>query len=346
MERMGLEDDVAIESRLVSKTIESAQTRVEGFNFDIRKRVVEFDDVINKQRETIYAERDKVLHNEDLTETVRDFLDEEIDVMVDEHLAAEVPDDWNIEGLSHRLLGMGFDADAVSVDRLWDLGSREAIVEALREQADLQLERLAAEHGEATWSMVERIVLLRTIDTLWVEHLTEIDDMRRGIGLRGYSGTDPLNEFKREAFAMYDELRAFIRGQVASTIFRVQVSRPSTPAPTPLPGPGQPARDGRSGPATDESAEGVPMSTSFGSTQATSAGPEAVPVAAGAATAAASAAVLPGLGGPKPRVMREQLGDEVRSQTTAGGSAGGPKLGRNDPCYCGSGLKYKKCHGR
>ena len=103
MERLGLEEDVAIESRLVSKTIESAQSRVEGFNFDIRKRVVEFDDVINKQRETIYAERDKVLHNEDLTETVQAFLDEEIDALVDQFLSGEDHDAWNLEGLAAAL---------------------------------------------------------------------------------------------------------------------------------------------------------------------------------------------------------------------------------------------------
>ncbi len=346
MTRLGLEDDMAIESGMVSKTIESSQTRVEGFNFDMRKRVVEYDDVINKQRETIYAERDKVLHNEDLTETVRGFLDDEIDALVDEHLAAEVPDDWNIEGLSHRLLGMGFDAAAVSVDALWDLGSHEAIVEALREQADLQLERRAAEHGEETWSMVERIVLLRTIDSLWVEHLTEIDDMRRGVGLRGYGGTDPLNEFKREAFALYDELRGFIRGQVASTIFRVQVQRPAAPTPTPLAGPGQPARDGQASSTVGESAAAAPMATSVGSSAATSAGSAAGVATASAAATGGSAPLLPGLSGTAPRAMREQLGDEVRSPVSSASPAGGPKLGRNDPCYCGSGLKYKKCHGR
>ena len=100
MERLGLDDDVAIESRLVSKTIESAQSRVEGFNFDIRKRVVEYDDVINKQRETIYAERDKVLHNEDLTETVQSFLDEEIDGLVESHIVGDDPGAWNLDGLS------------------------------------------------------------------------------------------------------------------------------------------------------------------------------------------------------------------------------------------------------
>jgi preprotein translocase subunit SecA len=102
MERLGLDDDVAIESRLVSRTIESAQSRVEGFNFDIRKRVVEYDDVINKQRETIYAERDKVLHNEDLTETVQIFLDDEVDALVETYLVGEDPGEWNLEGCRPR----------------------------------------------------------------------------------------------------------------------------------------------------------------------------------------------------------------------------------------------------
>ena len=102
MERMGLEDDMAIESRLVSKTIESAQSRVEGFNFDMRKRVVEFDDVINRQRETIYAERNKVLRNEDLTETVRGFLDDEVQALVADHLSGDSPDDWEASGTTRR----------------------------------------------------------------------------------------------------------------------------------------------------------------------------------------------------------------------------------------------------
>src|SRR5262249_2606047 len=127
MERMGLEDDVAIESRLVSKTIESAQSRVEGFNFDMRKRVVEFDDVINRQRETIYAERDKVLRNEDLTETVRALVEDEIQTLVDQHLTGE-PDDWGMEALATALKAMGL-TDGASEDELWEIGGREQIAE-------------------------------------------------------------------------------------------------------------------------------------------------------------------------------------------------------------------------
>jgi preprotein translocase subunit SecA len=329
MSRLGLEDDMAIESGMVSKTIESSQTRVEGFNFDMRKRVVEFDDVINKQRETIYAERDKVLHNEDLTDTIRGFVDQEIDGLLDEHLAAVEPDDWDVEGLSRALQAMGFEPTVAAVDALWEAGTRAAIEERLRAHADELLERKEAEYGPETWALVERLVLLRTIDSLWVEHLTELDDMRRGIGLRGYSGEDPLNAFRKVAFELYEELRGFIQRQVATTIFRVSVTR--QPATTPLPGPGQPSR------ATD--GDGAQP----GAASATDAAGSAAKVAA---TASATAPLVPGIAATaRPKAMREQLGDEVRRP--AGATPGGaPKIGRNDPCHCGSGLKYKKCHGR
>ena len=205
MERMGLEDDVAIESRLVSKTIESAQSRVEGFNFDIRKRVVEFDDVINKQRETIYAERDKVLRNEDLGETIVGFLDDEIDALLDQFAGGEHRRRLEHGGPRRRRSGRwASTGPGTSEDELWEVGGREALREHLHELVDAKLAEKEQEVGEADWTMIERLVLLRTIDSLWVEHLTELDDMRRGIGLRGYAQQDPLNEFRREAFALYD----------------------------------------------------------------------------------------------------------------------------------------------
>ena len=320
MERLGLEDDVAIESRLVSKTIESAQSRVEGFNFDIRKRVVEFDDVINKQRETIYAERDKVLRNEDLTETVLHFLDEEVATVVDQFLSSATPDDWNMEGLVAALRAMGIEGEGTTEAELWDVGNREAIETHLQELTEARLEARAAEVGDTDWALVERLVLLRTIDSLWVEHLTEVDDMRRGIGLRGYAQQDPLNEFRREAFRLYEELRGLIRHQVATSVFRVTVNR-------------QPAQQ---------------------------------PVGVGAAGGRAASAALGRLAGATaPRVVREGLGDApgagrglaagaAGAAGTAGAAGGvrpgftpsGERIGRNDACYCGSGLKYKKCHGR
>ncbi|MEA2613473.1 MAG: preprotein translocase subunit SecA, partial [Chloroflexota bacterium] len=355
MERLGLDEDVAIESKLVSRTIESAQSRVEGFNFDIRKRVVEFDDVINKQRETIYAERDKVLHNEDLTETVRRFLDDEVEALVDQYLGGEDPEAWNLDAFSVALSGMGLTGDETSADALWDLGGREAIAAHLREVADAKLDAREAEVGETDWAQVERIVLLRTIDSLWVEHLTELDDMRRGIGLRGYAQQDPLNEFRREAFRMYEEFRELIRHGVASSIFRVTVQR-------------QPPTGGDAAVAQALAQGAAALRGTDGNGAGAAGTPARQPV--GAATAAAGSAVIRGSlpSAPAARNVTESLGGEPVTNgaggstgVTVGGAAGGagvpgaPKpgytptgarIGRNDPCWCGSGAKYKKCHGR
>jgi len=345
MERMGLEDDVAIESRLVSKTIESAQTRVEGFNFDIRKRVVEFDDVINRQRETIYAERDKVLRNEDLTETVRGFLDDEVEAIGDQYLGGMSPVEWNLEGLTAALRAMGLDGPETTEEALDEAGrSRDELVEYIRELADARLERCQQEHGDEVWSQVERFVLLRTIDSLWVEHLTELDDMRRGIGLRGYAQQDPLNEFRKEAFRLYEELSGLIRRQVATTIFRVTVRR--EPETVPLPGPGQPARVAAGAGGTGGATNGA--ATALDHTHA----PRA-PLAAGQAALRqptarlADPSAVRGLPADPMRTARETPGD---AQVTGGSvrqgfTPSGSRIGRNEPCWCGSGQKYKKCHG-
>jgi preprotein translocase subunit SecA len=328
MERMGLEGEVALESRLVSKTIENAQTRVEGYNFDIRKRVVEYDDVINKQRETIYAERDKVLRNEDLTETVRTFLDEELETVVDQYLPGEHVDDWDFEGLERAVAQLGIEGSELDADSLAEIGVREDILQHLREAIDGTLQARSDTYGEDVWSQVERIVLLRTIDTLWVEHLTELDDMRRGIGLRGYGGIDPLNEFKKESFKLYEELRGFIRHQVASTVFRVTVQQMAPSATQTSSGPLQAT-------ATTSSGDGG------NGAGATTAGRTPAPVAAGA---------LPGLAGAaRPDTIQYQHGEQaVAGPGAAAGTAdtaSSPKLGRNEPCWCGSGKKFKRCHG-
>jgi len=329
MERLGLDDDNYIESGLVSKTVESAQSRVEGFNFDIRKRVVEFDDVINRQRETIYAERDKVLRNEDLTETVRAFLDEDFEDMVGRHLGEghDTPGDGMTE-LMLELGRMGLGPDVVTVDELLDLGSNAAIVEHLKAVADEVLEKKEAEVGPEAWATVERFVLLRTIDTLWVEHLTELDDMRRGIGLRGYSQQDPLNEFKKEAFGLYEELSGFIRHQVAQSIFRVTVTQePAAPPPGlfPMPGPGQVLQSG-----SPTGTAGTATATATTAPAASALGPRTAPVSGvfRSGGSLASGAAAPG------------------SQARPGFTPSGAKIGRNDACWCGSGLKYKKCHGQ
>ncbi|MGI8928411.1 MAG: preprotein translocase subunit SecA [Candidatus Limnocylindrales bacterium] len=341
MERMGLEGEVALESRLVSRTIESAQTRVEGYNFDIRKRVVEYDDVINKQRETIYAERDEVLRNEDLTETVRTFVDAELEALVDDKLATESANDWDFDGLAHEIAQMGLEGDGMDADSLAEIAVRDEVIEHLREALDRTLEAREQRHGADVWAQVERLILLRTIDALWVDHLTELDDMRRGIGLRGYGGIDPLNEFKREAFKLYEELRGFISKQVANTLFRIQVQAVPQPLTQTAAAPfNATAGDGNGAqsPITETTADGGHIH-SDGTYHPAARTP--APVAVGG--------LLPGLAAQPRRGIQLQHGDEPAAG--AGGAASGAapasaaKLGRNDACWCGSGKKYKRCHG-
>jgi preprotein translocase subunit SecA len=317
LERLGLDDDMAIESRLVSKTIESSQTRVEGFNFDIRKRVVEFDDVINKQRETIYEERDKVLHNEDLGETIASFLEQEMDALVDRYLpAALAPSEWDFEGLSTALNAMGMGSAETTPDALAEMGTRDAVSVNLQDIAAERMEAREKEVGD-DWSLIERLVLLRTIDSVWVEHLTEIDEMRQGIGWRGLAQEDPLNAFKKEAFGLFEEMSQLIRHQVATTIFRVQIVRQQAPQP----------------PAGVEGRGGAPA-------------PGGAPAGGG----------TPAVGGKNlPRALPQGRPSGGSTSSGPGGSGGairpgyspaGVRMGRNDPCWCGSGAKYKKCHGR
>ena len=292
MRTLGFTDDTALESKMVSRTIESAQTRVEGYNFDTRKHVVEYDDVINRQRETIYRERDRILRSHDLGPIVEAMLDDEVAALVAEHTAGDHHEDWNLDGLRTQLATMVPTLTEKDLRVVDEAREQAVLADALTELTRAQYERKRAEVGEKGINVLERLVLLRVIDSLWVEHLTAIDDMRRGIGLRAYSQRDPLNEFKIEAYRMFDELKSTIRHDVTHTIFRVSVTtQPHTHAPA------RNVTEGRAPTGTE-------------------------PIAAGA----------PGGNG--------QNGGGAREPVRAG-----PKIGRNDPCYCGSGKKFKKCHG-
>ncbi len=294
MRTLGFTDDTALESKMVSKTIENAQTRVEGYNFDTRKHVVEYDDVINRQRETIYRERDRILRSPNLGPQVGAMLDDEVASLVGTHTAAEYAAEWNRDGLKTQLVTMVpslTDADLGLIDDAREPG---ALADSITERVRERYEQKRTEIGETSIGVLERLVLLRVIDSLWVEHLTAVDDMRRGIGLRAYSQRDPLNEFKIEAYRMFDELKSTIRHDVTHTIFRVTVQAQHT----------------HQRPVARNVVEGR---AAVGGTVS----------AAGAATATAVA------------------GDGNGSTP----ARSGPKIGRNDPCYCGSGKKFKKCHG-
>jgi preprotein translocase subunit SecA len=276
MDRLGFDESQALESAMVSRTIEGAQTRVEGYNFDIRKRVVEFDDVINKQRATVYGERDRVLAGDDLRATVEDALFAEVHAMVVSHCPPGLVADRNLEALRVDLKRSGIEAPS----NLESLIDDEDLYEGVRNAAATALSAKETEVGSEIWGRVVRAVILRSIDQLWVEHLTEVDDLRRGIGLRGYAQEDPLNAFKKEAFTLYDEFQSLIRVNIGRSILRVNIVQ--EPAPRP------------------------------------------------------------------PVQILQGAGDAAVAQPTSTRGAAAPsavKAGRNDACPCGSGKKFKRCHG-
>ncbi len=304
MGRLGFDDDTALESGMVSRTIEGAQTRVEGFNFDTRKHVVEYDDVINRQRETIYHERERILRSDGLSTTILEMLSDELHALTTAATGSDYAGDWNRDGLKAQVIAMVptiTEAELHAVDTTTDPVGLEQDLMALVEE---HYERKRVEVGEQGMPVLERLVLLRVIDALWVEHLTAVDDMRRGIGLRAYSQRDPLNEFKVEAYRMFEELKATIRHDVTHTIFRVTVVQQ----------PAQPVRHMQE--SRPDVTGGQPATTGGTSTSAEGA------MAAGVSATSAAGVVPPQ--------------QPVR---------GGPKIGRNDPCWCGSGKKYKRCHG-
>lgn len=227
MDRLGFDETQALESSMVSRTIEGAQTRVEGYNFDIRKRVVEFDDVINKQRATVYGERNRVLHGDDLNLTVEDALRAEARSIVMTHCPPGLPNDWNLEALKGDLKRAGIEPP----QGLEGIVEDALLVDAIEVAALEALNKKATEFGPEIWPRVLRAVILRSIDQLWVEHLTEVDDLRRGIGLRGYAQEDPLNAFKKEAFKLYDEFQGLIRVSIGRSILRVSVVQQEAPRP-------------------------------------------------------------------------------------------------------------------
>ncbi|MHB1005629.1 MAG: preprotein translocase subunit SecA [Chloroflexota bacterium] len=275
MDRLGLEDDVPIEAGLVSKAIENAQTKVEGYHFDMRKHVVQYDDVMNKQREVIYAQRRRILSDESVKPVLMEMIDEEIGSLVAAHATGEYGEEWDTEALLlslNTIFPVDEDVTAAWLKTL----SREELNNAVLDMAHDVYEAKEHELGEDMMRRLERLVMLHVIDRLWVDHLTAVDDMREGIGLRAYGQRDPLVEYKSEAYRMFQELMAGMKTDIVHMIYHASFQRE---APRPV----------AAQPVTTNRAEESPA--------------------------------------PEPARV-------------------GRKVGRNDPCPCGSGKKYKKCHGR
>jgi preprotein translocase subunit SecA len=267
--------------------------KVEGRNFDMRKRALEFDDVLNNQRTVIYGERHKILAKGDVRETVLEYLHDAAADLVDATAPSSDPDDWDLAALVAALAPLLGRSEDLTVETFAGIDSRDDLETKVADLVDETYEARESALGDETSRAVERWLLLRTIDTHWVEHLTAMEELREGIYLRGYGQQDPLIAYKNEARTFFDEMTDKIANDVAQTILRISVR-------------------------TAEQAE-----------QEEKAPPPAQPSTTRTTAGAGSSAT----------VSADRGG-------TATATAPAQKLGRNDPCWCGSGKKYKKCHGR
>jgi preprotein translocase subunit SecA len=223
MDRLGMDDSMPIENKIISKAIENAQKKVESHNFDIRKNVLEYDDVINQQREVIYGERKKVLYGEDLKETITTMMDDVIDQMVDNY-AGEVKyaDSWDLEGLLGYFEQHIIPQPDFTADDLKGMMKNEC-KEYLKEKAHSFYDSREEELGSDTMRELERAILLRIIDDKWMDHIDAMDQLRNGISLRAYAQRDPLIEYKFEAYQAFQDMIFSMKEDVVKYILRVRV---------------------------------------------------------------------------------------------------------------------------
>ena len=310
MQRLGMQEGDEIQHPLVSRAMETAQKRVEAHNFEIRKHLLEYDDVMNRQRELIYGERDLVLKGspEELKKHVLLMVENVVENLVLTYINPDIREEnKNPEGLITALsekFGAGF-REVVEKN----LDDMDGLLEALEEKVREQLERREQEFGPERMQYLVRFILLQVIDTKWKEHLYGLDNLREGIGLRAYGQRDPLVEYKREAFDMFDQMTDSIKEEAIEFLFRVQQVHEVKPA----------------NPIEESHAQYLHPEAGFSESKG------------------ASPSKLPrGMGAPSPFSPRNEAPDD---QAPAPIKRSHEKVGRNDPCPCGSGHKYKKCCG-
>jgi preprotein translocase subunit SecA len=328
LDRLGTTDEEGneepIEAGMLSKQIEKAQRKVEEQHFLMRKHTLEYDDVLNQQREVIYTYRDEVLEGRDMGGVAREEVVNLIDRLVAEYTAGDYVEDWDVPGLLVRMQEIFTPSgEMMSIDP--DRVDREELISRLQEEALAQYERREQELGDELMRALERFLLLQIIDQRWREHLYDMDYLQQGIHLRSAAQMDPLVAYKNEAFELFGDLMNTIWGDFARMIYHVEVTVQEGPdggaAPPPVPQ--------RRPSAASSSATGGASRVSYSGGGGGGAGASAMRAAAAAA---------PVLGdGPDPGE------DEPFPVVEQHRSEGEP--GRNDPCWCGSGKKYKKCHG-
>jgi len=294
MDRLGIDEDQPIEHRLVSKAIENAQRRVEAHNFEIRKHLLEYDNVMNQQREVIYSQRREVLAGEDLKDSVIEMIEEQAEGIVDLYADEKAhPEDWDLKGFQDAVYQQFSFRWAVPSEeeagttRFRDGLNRERLKELLLQRAKDVYQKKEEEFGEATLRYLEKVIMLQSVDYHWKDHLLAIDQLKEGIGLRGYGQKDPRIEYQKEAYQMFLEMLERIKKDTVEKLFAVQIAKEEE--------------------VKEMKAERKQTFILSRGEAAQSAGGE----------------------------TEDGKGVTVRRE--------GKKVGRNDPCPCGSGKKYKKC---
>jgi preprotein translocase subunit SecA len=331
LERLGMEEGVPIESRMISKRIEGAQKAVESQNFESRKHLLEYDDVMNKQREAVYGVRRQLLEGVEQRDLIlEDYAGGILSNLLDEHLAEKTREDqWDFKGFATKLVDH-FGLDLTKVGIKPEELSRHELGDAIFEQ--LKLEYAAKENllGAPTMRYHERMVMLNVIDGLWKDHLLSMDHLKEGIGLRGYAQQDPLVAYKRESYDMFEAMLAKFQEDTVRFLFRMQIFGPDG-QPVEVP---HPTRSVPQAPPVASAA--VPAQLEQGAQEI------AIPTRQPSTTIDA---IERDFQHKKQRELesaaRSGSGDESQTQQHRTGD----KIGRNDPCPCGSGKKYKKCHG-
>ena len=233
MTRLGVEDDMPIEAGLVSKAIENAQTKVEGHNFDIRKHVLQYDEVVNEQRNRIYDQRRRILTEPSLKTSVEAMITEEINDLVGSFTSEAFEEQWQLDELVQALTPIFHLPQDFSVDQ-WEELNQEEISQQATQMALDAYHAKEVELGEEVMRRAEKQIMLWAVDSRWVRHLTDLDRLREGIGLQAFAQVDPLVAYKREAFSMYSELMTDIRSDIVKAVFTIQVQQPVASAPTPI----------------------------------------------------------------------------------------------------------------
>jgi len=308
MNRFKLPDDQPMEAKILSNQIEGAQKKVEEQNFVMRKNVLKYDDVMNKQRMVIYEQRRSVLEGEDLSDEVKTWVDEVVERVVEQYTAEEYAEEWDLDALVEAMRSLY--GTEITVDELREEVqlTREALTEEFVEDAQEEYKAKEEELGPELMRELERFVILQVVDTRWREHLENMEYMREGVHLRAMAQKDPLVEYTAEGHAMFEELGRLIREEVVLTLYHAELTPEDADEVLQ-----QEAPSGNGG-----------LSYEHGSL----AGAEAIAAAGGGATATAA------IGGGASVSTTQQVVKDPHAD-----------VGRNDPCWCGSGKKFKKCHG-